>query len=116
MITIEEIDNLINVAVFGEFTIADYKEFEEHVLHRIKFQGKVNILLDLRDMLKYTLDVAWEEIKFGREHSRDFEKIAVVTTDQWIVWSAWLSRLFVDTEIRVYSDYEEAREWAIPTE
>ena len=30
MITIEEAGNLISVAVFGEFTLADYQEFEEH--------------------------------------------------------------------------------------
>lgn len=112
MITIEHSENLVNVAVLGEFTLADFKEFEQHMLYNIRFQGKVNLLVDLRDMLKYTLDVAWEEIKFSREHARDFGKVAVVTTDQWIAWSAWLSRLFVDADIRVFEDYDEALAWA----
>ncbi len=34
MITIQEADNLISVAVFGEFTLADFKEFEEQVLYK----------------------------------------------------------------------------------
>ncbi|MEO7559423.1 MAG: STAS/SEC14 domain-containing protein, partial [Nitrosospira sp.] len=38
MITIEETDNLINVAVFGEFTLADYKEFEEQVIYKSRFE------------------------------------------------------------------------------
>ena len=29
MITIQQTNNLINVAVLGEFTLADFKQFEE---------------------------------------------------------------------------------------
>lgn len=111
MISFEQSDRLVNVAVLGEFTLADYREFEDQVNHKIKFQGKVNLLFDLRDMLNYTLDVAWEEIKFSRRHSHDFGKIAVVTSDQWMAWSAWLSNLFVDAEVRVFDDYGMARDW-----
>lgn len=113
MITFEQADKLVNVAVLGEFTLADYREFEELVNFKVKFQGKVNLLFDLRDMLSYTLDVAWEEIKFSRQHSRDFGRIAVVTSDQWLTWSAWLSNLFVDAEVRVFDDYDEARDWVV---
>ena len=38
---------------------------------------------------------------------------AVVTSDQWITWQAWLSRLFVDADIQVFSDYDEAQAWAL---
>ncbi len=112
MITIEEQKNLVNIAVMGEFTIADFKQFEEIALYKLKTPGTVNLLFDLRGMIAYTPDVAWEEIKFfSREHSHDFNKIAVVTDDQWITWQTWLSRLFVDADIRALSDYTKAREW-----
>jgi hypothetical protein len=113
MITIEESDTLVNIAVMGEFTIADFKQFEEHALHKLAAPGKINLLFDLRGMLGYTPDVAWEEIKFfRREHNHDFDKIAVVTDNQWLTWQAWLSRLFVDADIRAFSDYPEAQDWA----
>ncbi|MGA7595676.1 MAG: STAS/SEC14 domain-containing protein [Gallionella sp.] len=113
MITIEQTENLVNVAVLGEFTIADFKDFEEQTLYKLKSPGELDLLFDLRAMVGYTLDVAWEEIKFfRREHNHDFTKIAVVTDDQWITWQAWLSRIFVDADIRVYTDYQEAKAWA----
>lgn len=112
MITIEESDNLVNVAVLGEFTLTDYKELEDHVLYKIRFQGTVSLLFDLRDMIRYTLDVAWEELKFSRRHAHDFGRVAVVTTDQWVTWSAWLQRWFVDADIQVFDDYDLARAWA----
>lgn len=112
MITIEQTDNLISVSVLGEFTLADFKEFEDGASYELKTPGEVSLLFDLRDMINYTVDVAWEEIKFfGHEHKHDFSRIAVVTTDQWKTWTAWLSRLFVDADIQVFSDYDEARAW-----
>ena len=112
MITLQENNNLVNIAVMGEFTIADFKQFEEHALYKLKAPGKVNLLFDLRGMIDYTPDVAWEEIKFfSRKHNHDFNKIAVVTDDQWLTWQAWLSRLFVDADIRAFSDYSEAQGW-----
>lgn len=111
MITTEVQGNLVSVSVMGEFTLADYKDFEQSILHNLQFQGGVNLLLDLRDMVSYTLDVAWEEIKFSRDHRYDFRKIAVVTSDEWMVWLAWLNRLFVDGEIRVFDDPGLAMEW-----
>ncbi len=111
MITLTTRGNLVSASVLGEFTLADYRDFEEHVRYVLEFQGGVNLLLDLRDMVSYTLDVAWEEIRFSRQHRYDFRKIAVVTTDQWMVWIAWLNRLFVDAEVRVFDDPGPALEW-----
>ena len=112
MISIEQSNNLFTLSVLGEFTLADFKQFEELALYELKSSGEVNLLFDLRDMISYTVDVAWEEIKFfSREHQHDFNKIAVVTDDQWLTWQAWLSRLFVDADIRAFPDYNEARGW-----
>ncbi len=112
MITVEQTENLVNVAVLGEFTIADFKTFEEQSLYKLKSPGAVNLLFDLRAMVSYTIDVAWEEIKFfRREHNHDFSKIAVVTDNQWLTWTAWISRTFVDADIRVFTDYAEAKAW-----
>jgi hypothetical protein len=112
MITIQETDNLISVAVFGEFTLADYKEFEAHVLHKPRLDRKVNVLFDFRDMAGYTVDVAWEDIKFVRKHGSEFNKVAIVTENQWQAWMAWIANLFIDANIRVFEDHAEAKHWS----
>ena len=58
MISVKNADKLVTIHVAGEFTLADYKQFEEAVEYAIKFQGRVCLLLDLRDMTGYTIDVA----------------------------------------------------------
>lgn len=112
MITLTQSPHLVNAAVLGEFTLTDFRQFEEQVLSVLQTPGQVNLLLDLRDMISYTVDVAWEEIKFfSRKHPHDFSRIAVVTTDQWRTWQAWLARIFVDADIQVFDDYDSAQDW-----
>jgi len=115
MITIQKQNNLIIVAVIGEFALTDYKEFEHQVLHQSHFDGKANLLFDWRDMLDYTVDVAWEEIKFMRDHGSDFNRVAVVTDDEWQAWGTWVFNLFGNANVSVFSNYEEAEEWASAT-
>lgn len=111
MIAINTRNNLISASVMGEFTLSDYRDFEQHIEYGIEFEGGVNLLLDLRDMVRYTLDVVWEEVRFAREHRYDFRKIAVVTNDEWMIWISWLNRLFVDAELHVFDDPGMAMEW-----
>src|SRR5690606_24529480 len=116
MITIDHGPRRISIAVFGEFTLADYKEFEELFTYKSRFEGPVNLLVDLRGMASFTLDVAWEDLRFAREHRRDFGRVAVLTTSQWVGWSAWMTQMFVDGEVRVFEDEGEARMWLDETE
>lgn len=111
MIVTDHKDKLVTVTVYGEFALADYKEFEELVNFKVRFEGPVNLLFDLRQMADFTLDMAWEEIRFSRTHSHDFGRIAVLTDSQWVTWSAWLSQIFVDADLRVFADEQEARDW-----
>lgn len=111
MISIDHRDELIVAVVLGEFTLADYREFEELADYKIKFGGSLDLLFDLREMAGFTVDLAVEEIRHTLRHAHDFRRIAILTNDQWITWSAWVSQFFVDADIQVFDDEEEARFW-----
>lgn len=111
MISLDIQGNRVAVSVMGQFTLDDYREFEQAVGYGIQFQGEVNVLFDLRDMLSYSLDVAWEELMFSREHKHDFGRIAVLTGDQWVAWSMWINRLFMSADIRLFDDLSLAQAW-----
>ena len=111
MIVIQNPSGRVQVNVYGEFTLADFKEFEDLVNGKVLFEGPVDLLFDLREMADFTLDVAWEDIVFARAHAADFRRIAVLTQSQWVAWSAWLTRIFVQSEMRVFDDDAEAMAW-----
>jgi len=111
MISIEHEGNLTIATVFGEFRIADYREFEDQIAAQLRRTGKMNLLVDLRGMLSYTIDVALEDIKFAREHAHDMGKIAIISEREMVAWLALLTDLFVDAEIKVFDEEAIARQW-----
>jgi len=111
MITVDHTPEHINLAVIGEFTLEDFTEFEEYLIANELFDGSHDLLFDLREMAGFTVDMAWEEIKFSRLHGGDFRRVAVVTESQWVAWSAWLEKTFVKAELRVFGDAGEAQAW-----
>ena len=111
MITVDHNQTFVSSVVLGEFTLDDFREFEEYLLANQLFDGKHDLLFDLTEMAGFTVDMAWEEIKFSRFHGGDFKRVAVVTDSQWVAWSAWMEQLFVSAELRVFAAAAEARAW-----
>ena len=111
MLAIEEHQDLLTINVYGELTLADYEELEQAVLKALKTSGQISMLLDLTQMSGFTIDVAWEDIKFIGEHTHDFKRVAVVTEDQWLTWISWLNGAFTDAEIDVFDKPQAAAAW-----
>ncbi len=115
MISIASENGYHHAVVLNEFTLQDFREFEQCVMYSSQFEGPVRLLVDLREMAGSTIDMALEELRFSREHQQDIEKIAIVTDDQWVTWSAWLTRMMTDADIRVFDDIDEAQGWITET-
>jgi len=111
MITIQHEDRLTVIGIFGQFELADFRRIEDEVEKQLRDLGQIDLLVDLRGMTGYTLDTAIEDIRFTREHARDVGRIALLSDSESVVWTALLSRLFVDPEIRVFDGENDARDW-----
>ena len=111
MITIEHEGRLTVIGIFGTLEMADFRRFETEVVQQLRALGEVDLLVDLTGMLSYTLDAAIEDIRFSREHAKDVGQIAILSEKQSVVWSALLSRIFVQAEIRLFDSEAGAREW-----
>lgn len=111
MITIQHEGSLTVVGVFGRLEIADFRRLEGEIESQLRLLGRIDLLVDLRGMLGYTLDVAFEDLRFTREHAYDVGRIAILSENDSVVWTALLSELFVRAEIRVFDDETLAREW-----
>lgn len=111
MIAIEEAHDLLKVSVYGELALADYLQLERAVLGELRTVPQVKLLLDLRGMTGYTLDVAWEELKFARAHPHDFRRIAVISSEEWTPWLTWVAAAFSDAELMLFEDPGAAEAW-----
>jgi len=115
MITVEEEQDRVRATVFGELTLDDYREFEQAVSRELTAALKVRLLIDLTRMSGFTLDVAWEEVRFSREHAHDFRRIAVVTDNQWTSWLSWVAAAFTDADVQLFDDVASAEAWLAET-
>lgn len=115
MIVIEGRGDLLKVHVYGELTLGDYREFETAVTTGLQTAPKVRLLMDLMQMSGFTLDVAWEELRFTRAHAHDFRRIAVVTGSRWLGWIGWLSAAFTDAEVETFEEPANAEAWLAET-
>ena len=57
MISIREQEYGLDVALFNEFTLADFKLFEAALLKRVAELGKPAVLLNLSELKDFTLDM-----------------------------------------------------------
>lgn len=113
MIDILSDNQTVRATVGGELSLADYRQLEEALRHGFRFGGKINLIIDLRDMLGYSIDVAWEDLRFARAYNEDFGRIAIVTRSQWITWSALFFALFSHNDIRIFEDNASAESWLL---
>ena len=111
MIDILNNDQIVRATVAGELNLADYQQLESALRHGFQFQGKINLIIDLRAMLTFSIDVAWEDLRFARAYEQDFGRIAIITTSQWLTWSALFYHLFSTTDIKVFEHSTEAEAW-----
>ena len=114
MITIQHEGSLTVVGVFVRLEIADFRRLEAEIETQLRLLARIDLLVDLRGMLGYTLDVALEDLRFTREHAQDVGRVAILSEDDAVVWTALLSELFVRADIRVFDDETLAREWLGP--
>lgn len=111
MITTDVMPERVEMRAYGTVTLADCKAFEEVSDYRVRFSRPIDLLLDLRSMTGYSLDVALEEWRYVRAHTGDFRKVALLTDDQIVTWGAWLSQFFTDADIRIFETERAARRW-----
>ena len=111
MIVTEERSDRLKVHVYGELTLADYRELEGRDRRFSRPHPQVRLLMDLAKMSGFTVDVAWEDIRFTRAHAHDFRRIAVVTDSRWLGWVGWLSAAFTDAEVETFETMADAEAW-----
>lgn len=111
MISIREQQYGLDVALFNEFSLEDFKLFEQALLKRVQEKGKPDILLDLSELKDFTLDMALEEIRFVRAHDQDFGRIAVIVSDVWIKLAAHIASLLSHTRIQYFDSADQAQSW-----
>jgi hypothetical protein len=101
------------VQLSGKLAKEDYQHFSPEVERLIQQQGKIRVLVQMRDFHGWTLGALWEDIKFDVKHFSDIERLAFVGDRKWEAGMAAFCKPFTRALIRYFdeSKYEEALGW-----
>jgi hypothetical protein len=101
------------VQLSGKLTKEDYQHFVPTVERLIKQQGRIRLLVHMRDFHGWTLGALWEDIKFDLKHFGDIERLAFVGDRKWEAGMATFCKPFTRALIRYFdeSKFEEALGW-----
>lgn len=69
---------ILEIAVAGELTQADYQQIVPALEGAIRECGKARLLVQLRQFNGWTIGGIWEELKFDAKHLHDIERLAMV--------------------------------------
>ena len=108
-------DNVVGFTASGEVSDDDYEnilipameaKFEEH--------DKICALYNFSpDYESFDWDAMWDDTKVGMKHLTDFEKIAVVSDQNWVRRSIKAFAWLMPGEVKLYNgdQLDEAKAW-----
>ncbi len=111
-ITPSEDGQVLEIEVTGTLTRQDYDVFVPVIETQMR-QGKVKLLVSMRDFTGWEIGALWEDIKFDIKHFRDIERLALVGDKKWEEGMAWFCKPFTTATIAYFdqSQIETARSW-----
>jgi nucleotide-binding universal stress UspA family protein len=104
--------NILAFRASGRLTDADYREFLPRLEGLIRESGPLSLYVELEDFHGWEAQAAWDDLRFGLAHDRDFRRIAIVGDRSWEHSAIALANLFVRTRIRFFDRDEAGAAWA----
>ncbi len=105
--------------VYMQMNITGKLEHEDYMLmvpmleNAIKGMDKpkIEVLIDASNFEGWSLEAAWDDLKFGMKHKDEFTKIAFVGNKKYEEYGIKISNWFLSGEMRYFEDIDAAKEW-----
>ena len=106
--------NIVGFSIDGKIETSDVEKVTNLVEERLKFQTKLRVYVEVKNLQGISLEAFWEDLKFALRHLKDFEKKAVVCEEGWMNKLAVASnKIFTTIEVKCFSfsEKDQALEW-----
>lgn len=103
----------IGLKVVGKLSHEDYEVFTpilDSALSAVD-DPNVKMLVDLRDFDGWELRAAWDDLRLGLKHGRQFKRIALYGDFRWQDAMTKIASWFMSGEIKSFETVDEAMEW-----
>ncbi|WP_457671621.1 STAS/SEC14 domain-containing protein [Thiolapillus sp.] len=106
-------ENIFAIKAIGKLTDEDYRQLLPQLTTLIHEHGPISLLVELEDFHGWEAKAAWDDFAFGKEHEKDFIRIAIVGKKSWYKWMTMIGNAFSETKIRFFytEDLQDAWNW-----
>jgi len=108
-------DIFLSLKAIGKLTHQDYQStipVIEAALSGIQ-DPKINLFIDGSEFDGWDLRAAWDDLKLGLKHNREFSKVAIYGNKKWQERIAKVGSWFISGEVKFFEDSNEALEWLL---
>lgn len=105
--------NLITVQVSAKLTDKDYDELIPAWDNLIAEHGSMRMLFVMENFHGWDAGAAWRDFWFGRKHSGQVERVAMVGEKKWQEWLTKIGAHLVREDVRYFplAHLDEAERW-----
>ncbi len=97
----------------GSLSHADYQRMTpllESALIGIR-EPEVFVLADITELEGISLHAAWDDLKLGFKHGKEFKKVAIVGRGGLQQWMTRVADWFTPGEFKFFEDKQQALDW-----
>jgi len=102
---------VVGLKLSGKLHDEDYRQFVPAMETILTAEGKVRLFLQFDDFHGWDLHAAWNDVRFGRKHYSDFERIAMIGDRNREEWMAIVCRPFTEAEVKYFDRGEVDAAW-----
>lgn len=104
---------VLQINVTGKLVEHDYEQLIQRTNELVAQHGKINMLVELTDFEGWTTGAAWEDLKFGIEHFKHIERMALIGDSIWEKGMTLFVKPFTSAEVKYFdrTDSKVANEW-----
>lgn len=97
--------------ISGKLVEDDYAVFRPKLDRILNKESPLSLLIKVENFDGWSAKAAWEDLKIGLDHDKDFLRIAFVGESLWEKVMIELGNLFMKAEVRYFQDDSEAISW-----
>lgn len=103
----------MKLVIQGRLTHEDYKIITPLLDNAVQgvHQAHIKVLIDARDFDGWDLHAAWDDLKLGLKHNKEFVKVAYVGSKEWEERLIKISNWFTCGDMQYFEDISEAMLW-----
>lgn len=74
-------------------------------------EPKIKVFVDGTELDGWAVRAAWDDLKLGLKHGREFRKVAILGNKRWQAMSAKVGSWFIAGDLKYFEDESEAFHW-----